>query len=230
MVVSYPLWYAVLSLTRTKATAFLLCIPQGNGTKSVKGLNMSSTLKRGVFHIIIILSIAVAILLLPRIALLVSLATVTYLFLAFEFLRLRVSAVNDWFFLYFRPLLREEEMSCLTGASYALIASLIAFLAFPKEIALLAICFLAMGDAVATIVGKYWGKRRVLGRTLEGNIACLISCIVIGLVFHYVGPGIRLVTIMVGSISAAFIESIPLPVNDNLTMPLFSGLVMTLME
>lgn len=191
---------------------------------------MPSTLKRGIFHIIGTLSIVVAALLLPKMALLVSLAVVTFFFLAFEFLRLRVSAINRRFSQYFRSLLRKEEVSRLTGSSYVLIASLIAFLAFPKEIALLAICFLAIGDAVATIVGKSWGRRMVLGRTIEGNMACLVSCILVGLIFHYAEPDIRLATMIVGAISATVVESIPLPVNDNLTMPLFSGALMTMMQ
>ncbi len=95
---------------------------------------------------------------------------------------------------------------------------------------MLALSFLAVGDAVATIVGKYIGKRRFLGKTLEGDLACLISCVAIGFVFYYAGLSISLLTIFLGSVSATIMEAVPLPINDNLTMPLFAGVVMTVMQ
>jgi len=191
---------------------------------------MSSTLKRGLFHILGGLSFPVAALFLTRMALLISLGVVTFVFLAFEFLRFRAPKINRWFFSLFRPLLREEEASRLTGTSYMLIASLIAFLAFPRDIAVLALCFLAVGDAVAAIVGKYMGKRKLLSKTVEGDLACFVSCLLIGFVLYYAGLNIRLLTTLVGSVGATFVEAIPLPLNDNLTMPLFAGLVMTVMQ
>ena len=190
---------------------------------------MPSTLKRGLFHIFGGLAIVVAGFLLPRHALLISLGVATTIFLAFELIRFRVSTANEWFLSNFRVLLREEESSRLTGTSYMLVASIVAFLVFDRDVAIIALSFLAVGDAVATIVGRLIGRRRLLAKTLEGDLACLFSCIVVGLVFHYVGFGIPLLTIVVGAVSATIVEAIGLPINDNLTMPLFAGLVMTLM-
>lgn len=190
-------------------------------------LDMSSTLKRGLFHLFGGLFIPVAALFLPRVVLLVSIGAVTVIFLAFELVRFWASIINRWFFSHFRPLLREAEASCLTGTSYMLIASLIAFLAFPRDIAVLALSFLAVGDPAATIVGKQMGKRRLLGKTLEGDLACLIACLSIGFLFYYAGLNIPLLTIAAGSVGATILQAIPLPVNDNLTMPLAAGVVMT---
>ena len=193
-------------------------------------MSTSSTLQRKVFHIFGGLVVPIAALFLPRVVLLSSLGAVTFIFLGFELLRLKVPGINSWFMLWFKPLLREKEGSRLTGSSYMLISSLIAFLAFQRDVAVLALAFLAIGDAVGTIVGERIGKRRLLGKTLEGDLACFISCIAIGLVFHYGGLNIPLLTILIGSVSATLIEAMPLPLNDNLTMPLFAGLVMTLMQ
>jgi len=162
--------------------------------------------------------------------LLISLGVVTFIFLAFELLRLRVPRMNRRFSSLLKPLLREEETSRLTGTSYILVASLIAFLAFPRDIAVLALCFLAVGDAMATIAGKQVGKRRLLGKTLEGSLACFASCLALGFIVYYAGLNIRLLTGVAGSVSAAIIEAMPLPINDNLTIPLFAGLVMTVMQ
>jgi len=191
---------------------------------------MSSTLSRGIFHIFGGLIIPVSALFVPRTALLISLGAATLIFLAFELLRFRISGVNRWFRLHFKPLLREEETSRFTGTSYMLIASLIAFLAFQRDIAIVALSFLAVGDAMATIVGRCVGKRKLLGKTLEGDLACFIACMVIGFVFYYAGLNIRLPTIVVGSVGAAIVEAVPLPINDNLTMPLFAAVVMMVMQ
>ena len=191
---------------------------------------MSSTLSRGIFHIFGGLIIPVSALFVPRTALLISLGAATLIFLAFELLRFRISGVNRWFRLHFKPLLREEETSRFTGTSYMLIASLIAFLAFQRDIAIVALSFLAVGDAMATIVGKCVGKRKLLGKTLEGDLACFVACMVIGFIFYYAGLDIRLLTIIVGSLGAAIVEAVPLPINDNLTMPLFAAVVMMVMQ
>jgi dolichol kinase len=41
---------------------------------------------------------------------------------------------------------------------------------------------------------------------------------------------VPLVTVIIGAVSAAIVESLPLPVDDNLTIPLFAGLVMWLTQ
>ena len=111
-----------------------------------------------------------------------------------------------------------------------LIASLIAFLVFQRDIAVLALSFLAVGDPLATIAGKKIGKRKLLGKTLEGNLACFTSCVAIGSIFYYAGLNVPLLTILVGAIGATIMEALPLPINDNLTIPLFAGVVMAVMQ
>jgi len=192
-------------------------------------LSASGTLKRGLFHLFGALIVPVAALFLPRTVLLISLGVVTFIVVAFELIRLRAPGINRWFLSVFKPLLRREEASRLTGTSYILVASLIAFLVFPRDIAVVALVFLAVGDAMATIVGKQVGKTRLLGKkTLEGSLACFISCLVVGLIGYYAGLDVSLLAILVGSLGATIAEAIPLPINDNLILPLFAGLVMVL--
>ena len=191
---------------------------------------MSKMLKRSLFHLSCGLSIPVAALFLPKLAVLVALGVVTSLFLMFEVLRFAVPEINNRFHSIFRPLLREEELSRVTGASYMAIASLMVLLVFERDIAVLALSFLAVGDTVATLVSKQLGKVRFLKKTIEGNLACFVSCIATGLVYYFAGLDITLFTILLGSASATIAEALPLPIDDNLTMPLFAGLVMTLMQ
>jgi dolichol kinase len=194
-------------------------------------LSASGTLKRGLFHFFGVLVVPLAALFLPRLVLLISLGVATFIVVTFEFIRLRVPVVNRWFIFVFKPLLRKKETSRFTGTSYSLTGALIAFLAFPRDIAVLALVFLAVGDSAATIVGKKLGKTRLLGqKTLEGSLACLVSCIIVGLIGYYAGLEVALLTVLVGSLGATVAEAVPLPINDNLILPLFAGLVMAVVQ
>lgn len=193
-------------------------------------LRIPSVVWRSAFHVAGGLSIAAGAYFLSRVSVLSTLGAFAVLYWGFELVRLKVPGVNLWFFKYFAILLRQEELSRPTGAGYVLVASFVAFLAFPAELAMLAVLFWAAGDPLAAAVGKYVGKRRLLGRTLGGDVACLASCLAIGLGFHYGGFGIPLVTVLAGSVSATIAQAVRWPVNDNLSMPLFAAFVMWLTQ
>jgi dolichol kinase len=174
-----------------------------------------------------VLVVAAAAFFLPRMALLISLGVVTFIVFALELARLKLPAVNRWFLSFFKPLLRKEEASRLTGTGFSLAGALVAFLLFPRDIAILAVSFLAVGDPMATIVGKHIGRTRLLGRrTLEGDLACLVSCTIAGFIGYFAGLDISWPAVLVGALGATVAEAVPLPINDNLMLPLFAGMVM----
>ena len=166
----------------------------------------------------------------PMVIFIIWLAVATFLFLTLEVVRLYVPSFNSWLYLNFRPLLRDEEASRLTGASYIFIAALLLFLLFEKEIALVALAFLAIGDPLATIVGNVAGKTWFMKKTIEGDLACLLACLVVGFVFYCVGLPLSIPAIIVGAIVAAAAEAVTLPLNDNITIPLFAAGSMALVE
>jgi glycerol-3-phosphate acyltransferase PlsY len=191
---------------------------------------MSPVLRRSLYHILGGLVIPIAALFLPKIVVQIFLGALTFSLLTVEITRLRVPTVNQWFFKIYKPLARTNEASRLTGTSYLIIASLISFLVFQRDIAVIALSFLAVGDAVAGIVGRWIGKRHLLGKTLEGDLACFFSCTATGSIFYFAGSSLSFPTIMIGAAIASVVEAIPLQVNDNLTIPLLSGAVMTLLK
>ena len=81
---------------------------------------------------------------------------------------------------------------------------------------------------MATVIGEKFGRRRVFNKSLEGSLACLASCLLIGLVMTKVSPGMVLPVVIAGAVSATVIEFLPIPVNDNFTIPLFSAGIMIL--
>ena len=163
---------------------------------------------------------------LPQMILILTMGSVTFLFLAFEFTRLRVTSINWWFISHFGSMLREEEVSGVTTSSYVLVAAVVAYLVFGRDIAMLSVSFLAIGDVAAAIVGQNIGRTKLFGKALEGDLACFISCLATGFVLHYAGLDVSPLTIIVGSLGATVGQAIKMPVDDNLTLPLFAGVVM----
>ncbi len=165
--------------------------------------------------------------------LLIALSAVTFAFLIMESIRLLSSRANELFFRYFHGMLKEEERRRPTGSSYLLVASLLAFLLFDRDVAIACLFFLAVGDPMAATFGEQLGSRRAFGWGWHawgwrGGLACFLSCLAIGLVLTQVGLDISPFLIVVGSAAAALITLLPWPIDDNLLIPLFSGGVMTL--
>lgn len=141
-----------------------------------------------------------------------------------ELFRLENPTVKRLFFRSVGIMLRRHEMSDLTGASYLLTSALIAAAFFPRDIAFCVLCFVAVGDTMAALVGKAWGKRRytLVGKTVEGSLACFISTFIFALFF--IKPSLA----FTGAFLATLAEASPLPVDDNIKIPLISGLGMYL--
>jgi len=59
-------------------------------------------------------------------------------------------------------------------------------------------------------------------------LACLTACLVIGIVMTRVRLAMVLSVIMVGAVSATIVELLPILIDDNLTIPLFTAGIMTL--
>ncbi len=129
---------------------------------------------------------------------------------------------REFFFRLFTPVLRtHERQGELTGATYYLISVLLCILFFDKHLAVVCIFFMVLGDMSAALVGKMWGKTKLIGpKSLEGSVACFIVCTAIALVKFHPVVGI------IGALVATFVELIPLRIDDNLTVPLISGAVM----
>jgi len=102
----------------------------------------------------------------------------------------------------------------------------ISLLIFPEPIRYVAITVLTLGDGGAHIFGMKFGKNRLpfnKGKNVEGTIFGLILAF-LGAVIFFVNPMSALIAATVGMI----VEGLPSPINDNLTMPLAAGLILTL--
>ena len=189
-------------------------------------VSLSHALRRGIFHALAGLACAFAILSLSRFTMLVTLAAVTAAFLSLEVARLRIPSLKRRFSVWFACLLREEEVSKATGSSYFLVSCLITVLLFPRNIAALAILFLSLGDPAATVVGMWKGRTRLWGKSMEGNAACLGICLFTAILVSIVLQEPPLTVAVAGAVLATVIQSLPVRLNDNLTIPIGSAVAM----
>lgn len=148
-------------------------------------------------------------------------------FVTIDYFRSRIDWIQKWFKLFFSPMLRKHELEGkLTGASWVLIGGTISVFLFEKDIAVLALLFMSVGDSVAALIGLRYGKIKIGEKSLEGFAGGLISCIFVSIFF----PSITWINRISGSLSASLIELSTIPMDDNLKIPIISGGVMTLLR
>ena len=152
--------------------------------------------------------------------------------LAVDVIRLRHQFFKIVFIDFFGPLLRRHEISALTGATYLMLSSTVCILLFKSEVAIAAISFMVVGDALAAVIGRSLGKPVFFGKSLEGAAACLAGCLAIGtaIILLPATPEQRLHfwPMALGALTATLAELLPFQLDDNITIPLLSGLVMYL--
>jgi dolichol kinase len=108
---------------------------------------------------------------------------------------------------------------------YFAVGILLVLVMFPAPVNSAAIAIFTLGDSTASLVGGSISKHPLpfnKGKTLEGSLVGFFFSFLAGTFF--VSPMLALI----GAAIAMIIESLPLPVNDNITIPFCTGLVLHL--
>ena len=154
--------------------------------------------------------------------------------LLIDFTRFRLEVFNQIVLKVMGPLMRESEKSSYSGMPfYALGVGLTLFL-FPERIAILAILFLIFADPIASTIGIIYGREKLIeGKSLQGSLACLVTCYFLsigyGMYFGVPGSvllGFSLLAAMVGCSS----ELLSRWMDDNLSIPLFSAMGISILN
>jgi len=142
-----------------------------------------------------------------------------------EISRKKWDIVESLFEKHFNFMLRQSEFDeDLTGATWLLFGSTITVFLFPIHIAVPSLLFLTVGDAFAAIVGKGIPVGKTGNKYLSGTIAGIVTSCGIALWINQHLPG---EIIILSSVASMLVEVAPIPMNDNLTIPLTGGLVMS---
>ena len=146
----------------------------------------------------------------------------TVLFLSIEILRMVHRPTSKIFYTLFGPILRRKERFTLTGSTTLLMSSLVCVFIFDEHIAIAALCFLIVGDTMAALVGKTYGRIKVFRKTIEGSLACLATCVIV----VFVVPDLKTAAGLIGAMVATVVELLPIPLDDNFLIPILSGAAM----
>lgn len=151
-----------------------------------------------------------------------------------EFARFRSEKINNVVMTLMGPFMRESERNGFSGFPfYALGTSLSLFL-FNEKIAILSILFLVFSDPISSFFGILLGRDKILpNKSLQGSLAGFITCYLVGLLYlRFYGQDslAALGFALCGGIVGAISELFSIFIDDNLTIPLISGLGLTLIN
>jgi len=150
----------------------------------------------------------------------------TIIFILHDLIRYYNKTYNGFFNNYFGDLLRQNEKKESIASTYLLISFTVITFLFKKNIVITSMLFLIISDAAAAIAGKKFGRIKIFNKTLEGSLSFLITALIIAV------PVMKLPLYqgIIGAFTAAVIELLPVKVSDNLTVPIVSAVVMTLVS
>ena len=155
------------------------------------------------------------------------------IFYIMEQVRITYPQTANFFKIASQYLLRaEEQLSESAALPYAL-SILLTMITFPKVVAIIAILTLAWADPLSALVGIRYGKKKIAeGKTLAGSLAFFIATFICCLVSLVVFQGLLVPKFLFLSTAVALFvtcfELIPLKLDDNLTIPLFTAVTVWL--
>lgn len=123
-----------------------------------------------------------------------------------------------------RAALQSELYEIALAPLYFAFGILLTLLIFPAPASNAAIAMFALGDSAASIIGPAISKKPLpynRAKTLGGSMGGFFFAFLAGLIF--LPPWIALI----GAAIAMTIEYLPLPINDNLMIPIGTGLALT---
>ena len=141
-----------------------------------------------------------------------------------ELIRVKNLSSYNIFEKYLFFMMRESEKKGeVTGATWVFAGALFTIIFVPKPYCLLALLFLAVGDTFAALIGMNYPFISIGSKTLSGSFACFTTCCVVGFSFY---SEVNAPLILIGALIATLTELVSGKVNDNVSVPISSGLSM----
>ena len=148
--------------------------------------------------------------------------------LALEAVRRSWPGANRLLWRLLPTVFRAWEGHAVLGSTWLAIGMALTAFVWDRDISGTVILFLVWGDPTAEFIGQRWGCPGG-GKTLAGSLGCLTACLVAGLVGVGLG-GLSPWSVAVGALVATGVERWAPPPDDNLWMPIMSGLAIALVQ
>ena len=151
-----------------------------------------------------------------------------------EYSRLRNEKLNQLLMALMKPVMRESEKNSVSGMPFYALGISLSLFFFPERIAVLSVLFLVFADPIASLCGILYGRDKILpNKSLQGTIAafsvCYIATLVYGLIHTSPSMNLLVFSIIAGIIGAVS-ELCSQFVDDNLCIPVISGLGLFLLN
>jgi dolichol kinase len=171
---------------------------------------------RRVFHAssAVALALGPGVLGLDRIQVLATVVALLVAALVIDVARLGVPALNRLFFRTLSALASPREARRPASSTWYLLGVFLTYAFFPSH-AVPAVLVLGFADPAASVVGRRWGRVRFGKGTVEGAAAFLI---VSSIILAATGGGV--LQALVVALVVTVVELLPIPLDDNLSVPL----------
>lgn len=155
----------------------------------------------------------------------VLLVALTFSVLA-DLARLRDWQIQRLWSRFTDSLMREREAEGFTGATHILLAGCLCRALFSVPAATLAMSVIIFGDIAAALIGRRWGRHRLIGtRSIEGSLSFFFAASIPGLLINGIEPFVGLSAAALATI----VEALSRRIDDNLSVPLVVGLYVHIM-
>lgn len=148
------------------------------------------------------------------------------LYSIYDYERLTNKKFNKWLFKNVNFLLKKKEKTKISTAVWLLLGSFIVILLFNKEIAVVSLFMFTFGDAAGNIFGSRFRKIKIFDKSLEGHIFVLTFSLLFGFAIGNYFE-LEFYRVFAGALASTFIQVFPIKIDDNLTMPILAGVVMS---
>jgi dolichol kinase len=121
----------------------------------------------------------------------------------------------------------------ISGTSYYLISAFFLVLFFSKEIVYFALLFTILGDIAAYIFGGLFSLKKTLNekKSLAGFLGCLLVSLFAGFLSKFiVFRNFPIIVISIGALTVSIAEFLSTKIDDNLTMPIASAILMQILK
>lgn len=154
---------------------------------------------------------------------------------AVDFTRKKNRSLNAVVLRLAGPLMRRSEREGMSGLPFYALGCALSLYAYHEKLAILSIMFLIFSDPISSFFGVLYGKDKILpNKSLQGAVAGFFTCYLITLFYLMntatVGVHILVFAIVAGLIGALSELVSAFNIDDNLTIPVLSGLGMTLLN
>jgi len=149
--------------------------------------------------------------------------------------RARYPLVNHYVIKLMGPLMRRSEKDGMSGFPFYALGVSLALFFYSRDIAILSVMFLVFSDPLSSFFGVLYGKDKIMpNKSLQGAVAGFFTCYLISLFYTMnhatLGNHILVFAVVAGLIGALSELVSAFNVDDNLTIPVLSGLGMTVLN